>query len=172
MRLNQYYKWWNTIYESNVEDRIDEVIDLSTKVDRISDNEWCFWIGTDLYIVRIGKRGKDHYELSFVHKDIESKEETSNVVDKLTPFSVMDGVVVVMKKVIEEKQPRIIEFSVFGDKKKYDMFKKIMSHIMKKFKDIFGIYKVKESTANFPVYGTLPDELKNLKGIKFELTRI
>jgi hypothetical protein len=29
MRLNQYYKWWNTIYESDVEDRIDKDLNIT-----------------------------------------------------------------------------------------------------------------------------------------------
>jgi hypothetical protein len=172
MRLNQYYKWWNTIYEYDVEDRIDEVVDLSTKVERIYD-EWYFWVGIDLYVVRIDNKGKDHYELSFIHKDIETKYETSNLTNKHTPFSVMDGIAVCLVNLIKEKQPRTIEFSVFGDNKKLNMFKRIMNLVMRKFNDIFGSYKVKESSTSLSdgLY-ELPDELKNLKGTKFELTRI
>lgn len=34
MRMQQYYKYWQTVYESNIESKIDEVLDLTTKVKR------------------------------------------------------------------------------------------------------------------------------------------
>jgi len=171
MRLQQYYKMWSQLYESNIEKNIDEVLDLNTKVKRISHMEWYFWVKNDLYVVKIGKRGKSHYELSFIHKDIESKEETSNLTNKHTPFSVMDGVAVVMKELIEERRPQTIEFSVFGEDKKIKMFKKIMNLILKKYKDIFGDYKVKEGIAKLPLDYGLPKELLQVTGIKFLMKR-
>jgi len=171
MRLKLYYQFWSSLYESNVEKRIDEIIDLTTTVKKRSNKEWYFWVGTDLYVVRIGKRGKSHYELSFVHKDIESKEETSNLTDKHTPFSVMDGIILVTKEFIENKDPHIMEFNVFGDSKKLNMFKRVMHLVRKKFPDTFGGYNIRERTAKLSIPYDIPDELKNMNGIKITMEK-
>lgn len=160
MRLQKYVEYWQQIYSMNIEESVNEVIDRTTKVDRVSYNKWSFWVGTDLYVVKVIKKGGSHYEVSFVHKDIETKEETSNIVSKRTPFKVMDGVVVVMVEVVEERNPDIIECNVYGDAKKANMFKRIMKLVIKKYPDIFGTYKIKEGPADLPSYGSMPDELK------------
>lgn len=161
------------MYGSNVEKSINEVINLTTKVKRKSDSEWYFWVDIDLYVVKIGKRDSNHYELSFIHKDIETKEETSNLTHKHTPFHVIDGIIVVMKEFIEENKPKSIEFSIYGDKKKAVMFKSIMEYVSKKHKDIFGAYKVKESETSLPMEYDFPEKLRNtLKGVKFTMEKI
>jgi len=175
MRLKQYYKMWSKLYEWDEETiiwNIDESVNLTTKVMKKSDRKWHFWVKNDLYIVNVMEKVPSHYELSFFHKDVYGNE-ISSITNKNTPFSVMDGVAVAMKNLIEIKNPKIIEFNVFGEDKKVRMFRKIMDMVIKKHSDIFGNYKIssKETKIVLPYNDTPEELLKNLKGTKFIMER-
>jgi hypothetical protein len=167
MRLQEYYKFWSAV-DNDFESRVDEVIDMSTKVFKKSDSEWYFWVSKDLYIVRIHRKSNDVYHLSFSYND-PTGSELSSITNKHTPFNVMDGVAVVIKNVIDSLNPKIIEYHVFAEKRKIDMFKRVTKYIIDKFEN-FSKYRL--STRNIELPYELPDDVVGrLKGTEFTLTR-
>lgn len=81
----------------------------------------------------------------------------------------MDGIAVILKKLIEGENPLEIEFSVYNNIKKANMFKKILTNVIKKH-NIFSNYKLIIGKADNLLY-KLPDGM-NIDGIKFTLKRI
>ncbi len=164
MRLQQYYEFWFMVNESTYY-KIDEVLDLDAKIKKINNREWYFWIGEDLYIVKIHQKGKGYYHLSFIYND-PNGSVIASITNKHTPFNVMNSVATVMRSFIDELQPDIIEYYVFAEKKKIDMFQRVTEYILKKHKNVFGNYRLKRSVINMPY--DLPDGSK-LKGTEFRL---
>ena len=172
MRLQQYYDYWSMVYELDVKKNINEVIDLTTKVKKISDKKWHFWVGTDSYTVKVLSVGDGNYRISFVYTDYVDND-ISSITDKHTPFSVMDGVAVVMKEIIQENNPKSIEYVVVNTKKKVDMFKKVTQYILKKHSDIFGQYKLRMKTVDIRhmLPPDIPIEITKLDGMEFKLEK-
>lgn len=164
MRLKEYIEYWSQIGcmdESELMCQIEEVSDLKTKVIKKSDSEWGFLIDKDLYTVRIGRKTKDHYEISFVYEG--PLGSTSSITSKMSQFRVLDGVAVVIKEFIEEKNPNIIEFNIY-DEKKSDTFERVMKMVLRKHRDIFGSFDVTKKKTRL-WYDT------DIKGIKFLLVK-
>lgn len=171
MRLKQWYQYWSTLYVSNIEKGVNGVVDLTTKVKRIGKNEWRFWIEQDAYKVKTTLVGNNSYHLSFAYVDY-FDNEISSITDKHTPFSVMDGVAVVMKRLIEVEKPNRIEYVVINSKKKVDVFKRVSRYIMTKHKDIFGSYEVKTEKVNMRrEMPDMPEEMGDVIGIRVLLSR-
>ena len=169
MRLKKWYKIWSNIYKINETEliyKIDEIISLNTKVFKKSYNEWYFFVNKELYEVRLQKNN-NKYIVTFVQTEI-SGEETSDITDKNVPFKVMDGIAVILKKLIEEENPLEIKFSVYNNIKKANMFKKIVINVIKKH-NIFSNYKLITGKADNLLY-KLPNDM-NIEGIKFTLKR-
>ena len=168
MKLKKWYKLWSNLYEIENEllFKIDEIINLNTKVFKKSYNEWYFFVNKEIYEVKLQK-SNNKYGITFVQTGI-SGEQTSDITDKNVPFKVMDGIAVILKKVIEEENPLEIEFSVYNNIKKANIFKKVIKNIIKKH-NIFSNYKLIINKANNLPY-ELPDDMI-VKGVKFNLRR-
>jgi hypothetical protein len=162
---------WSLLYEFNdIDSKINETIDLNTKIRKKSNNEYYFWVDADLYIVRIMNISKDRYELSFVYKD-DKDQETSSLTNKNQPFRVIDGVVSVLKEVIYTNDPKIIEFNIFGSNKKLDVFRRIMKVVSRKYPEIFNPYKIREERTTLYNGYDMPDGIPQIEGIKFIINR-
>ncbi len=164
-RLQQYYELWSNVNESKLY-KLDEVLDLNAKIKKVNNREWYFWVDNDLYIVKIYQKGKSYYHLSFIYND-PMGNSISSITDKHTPFNVMNGVATVMKSVIDDLKLKIIEYWVFAERKKIDMFLKVTKYILNKHKDVFGCYTLNYNNINMPY--ELPDGSDKLKGMEIRL---
>lgn len=171
MRLQQYFKMWNSINEDESDNDINEFVDLNTKLKVNSEYEQYFWVQQDLYLIRILKKSNSHYELSLIHKDIEGIE-TSNLTNKNKPYKVTDGVMVAIKELIETKNPDIIEFNMFGETKKLKAFSKVMNYVLKKYPNTFGKYKFEEKETKLNMPYDLPDGVEEVLGMKYLMKKI
>jgi len=169
VRLQEYYKFWSTVDENNYINGINEAIDLTTVVKWKGKNEWYFWVGKDYYTVNVFHKGNKVYHLSFTYND-PTGSILANITNKHTPFSVMDGVAVVMKELIETIRPKAIEYYIFAEKRKIDMFRKISKYILKKHTDVFKGYAYAERKKSLPY--ELPDDIDiEINGIEIRLER-
>jgi hypothetical protein len=168
MRLQQYYKYWSRLYDCDVNECVNETINLSTEVKKKADGLWEFWIHKDLYVVKALQYKQNCYTVSFSYKDY-FDDDVSSITNKLTPFSVLDGVAVVIKNLIEEKNPKIIRFTVYNIQKKVDVFRRVTKSIINKHSNIFGSYKLTERVVELD---DVPADIGRIEDIEFTLKRV
>lgn len=125
-------------------DVIIETIELGkTKVTEISSNEYStkyfFKVDKEIYEIVFGKKIDKTYELSFSLE--RGNEQFTNISNKFQTFRVYSGLLDTIKMFVEKYNPDKILMSI-SIPKKSEHFQKVMKMIFKRYKNIFGKYKI------------------------------